>query len=138
MHEGPAQTRSELRRFGFGTAVGLAMLALAAHGGRGPIAWLGAPEPIASTVFACASAWVAATALFAPGWNRPLQRALLALGRAVAFVTLVLFFYGVITPIGIAARLAGHDPLWMRPASGRDSYWRTRRPRDKQSYFNQS
>jgi hypothetical protein len=132
------QSARELRQFGFGTAAGLAILAFAAHGGRGPLAWLGAPEPTASIVVACLAGSVALAALFAPHWNRPLQRCLRAVARAVAFVTLLLFFYGVVTPIGVAARLAGHDPLWIRPASRRDSYWRRHRPRDKASYFNQS
>jgi len=138
MGEDEPQTLRELRKFGFSTAAGLAILAFAAHGGRGPLAWLGAPEPRASIVAACVAVWVAAAALVAPRWNRPLHRVLRALAHAVAFLTLVVFFYGVITPVGVAARLAGHDPLWIRPASRRDSYWRRRRPRDKPSYFNQS
>jgi hypothetical protein len=132
------QSARELRHFGFGTAAGLTILALAAHTGRGPLAWLGAPEPAASIVIAGLAGAIATAALFAPHWNRPLQRCLHALAHAVAFVTLLLFFYGVLTPFGVAARLAGHDPLWIRPASGRDSYWRRHRPRDKASYFNQS
>jgi hypothetical protein len=132
------QSSRELRQFGFGTAAGFAVLAFAAHGGRGPLAWLGAPEPIASTIVGWIAGSVATAALFAPHWNRPLQRCLRALAHAVAFVTLLVFFYGVLTPIGVAARLAGHDPLWIRPASRRDSYWRRHRPRDKASYFNQS
>jgi hypothetical protein len=132
------QSLRELRQFGFGTAVGLAILAFAAQSGRGPFAWLGVPEPIGSVVIACFAGFVATAALFAPRWNRPLQRCLRALAHAVAFVTLLVFFYGVLSPVGVAARLAGHDPLWIRPASRRDSYWRRHRPRDKTSYFNQS
>jgi hypothetical protein len=138
MSDRERQAARELRQFGFGTAAGLAILALAAHGGRGPLAWLGAPEPIASIVLASLAGSVATAALFAPSWNRPLQRGLRAVAHAVAFVTLLVFFYGVLTPFGVAARLAGHDPLWIRPASRRDSYWRRHRPRDKASYFNQS
>jgi hypothetical protein len=129
---------TELRKFGFSTAIGFAVLAFAAHGGRGPLAWLGAPEPNASRIIACAAVVVASAAVFKPTLNRPLQSALRALAQAIAFLTLVVFFYGVLTPVGIAARLAGYDPLWIRPASESESYWRTHRPRDKQSYFNQS
>jgi hypothetical protein len=138
MTQAESQSLRELRQFGFGAAIGLAMLAFAAHGGRGPITWIGAPEPFASIATASIAAWVAFAALVAPRWNAPLQRVLRAFGHAVALITLVVFFYGVLTPVGVAARLAGHDPLWIRPASRRDSYWRKHRPRGKQSYFNQS
>jgi hypothetical protein len=138
MTQDQSQSLRELRQFGFGAAFGLAIMALAAHGGRGPIAWLGAPEPLASIATASVAACVAIAALVAPRWNRPLQRVLRALGHVVAWITLVVFFYGVLTPVGVAARLAGHDPLWIRPASRRDSYWRKHRPRGKPSYFNQS
>lgn len=138
MFDAPSTSRRELRRFGFGTATGLAILALAAHGGRGPAAWLGAPEPWASALLAAAALWIAFAAWLAPHWNAPLQRALRAIAGALAFASLVVFFYGVLTPVGVATRLAGHDPLLIRPASRRDSYWRRRKPRDKASYFNQS
>lgn len=133
----PPPSTSELRKLGFGTAAGLALAALAAHAGRGPLAWVSAPIWTAY-IAAALAVWIAFAALVAPRWNLPLQRFLHALAAAFAFVTLLVFFYGVLTPLGIAARLAGHDPLWIRPASRRDSYWRSHRPRDKQSYFNQS
>jgi hypothetical protein len=138
MFDAKVTSRRELRRFGFSTGVGLAFLALAAYGGKGPAAWLGAPEPVTSWIVAAAALWVLGAAWLAPNWNAPLQRVLRALAGALAFASLVVFFYGVLTPVGIAARLAGQDPLWIRPASRRDSYWRRRKPRDKASYFNQS
>jgi hypothetical protein len=138
MSDSNLTSRRELRHFGFGASAGLALLALAAHGGRGPAAWLGAPEPFGSMLLAAAAIWVAGCAWLAPRWNAPLERVLRAIAGALAFASLVVFFYGVLTPVGIAARLAGHDPLWIRPASRRDSYWKRRKPRDKQSYFNQS
>jgi hypothetical protein len=130
-------TTRELRKLGFGLAAGLAIVTLAAHGGRGPLAWFHAP-PWAAWMTAALAVWIALAALIAPRWNLPVERALRSVAAVVAFATLLVFFYGVLTPIGIAARLAGHDPLWIRPASRRDSYWRSHRPRDKQSYFNQS
>ncbi len=130
--------RRELRRFGLRTAAGLTIVALAGYFGRGPAAWVGAPQPAASAVLAGSALCIASAAWLAPHWNAPLQRGLLAIARAIAYASLVVFFFGVLTPVGIAARLAGHDPLGIGPASRRDSYWRRRKPRDKSSYFNQS
>lgn len=138
MSQSKPTSRHELRRFGLSTAAGLTILALATHAGRGPAAWLGAPQPLTSSILTAIALWVASAAWLAPHWNAPLQRVLHAIAAALAFASLLLFFYGVLTPIGIAARLAGHDPLWIGPASRRDSYWRRRKPRDKVSYFNQS
>jgi hypothetical protein len=138
MSESNPTPRRELRRFGLSTAAGLALLALATHLGRGPAVWLGAPQPPTSTILAGIALWIASAAWLAPHWNAPIRRMLRAIAAALAFASLLLFFYGVLTPVGIAARLAGHDPLWIGPASRRDSYWRRRKPRDKLSYFNQS
>jgi hypothetical protein len=86
--------------------------------------------------------WVAGAAAFAPGLNDRLQRALRAVGlpvaRALAFCTLLVFFFGVLTPFGVIARLLGHDPLALRSPAARDSYWRPHRKREKASYFHQS
>lgn len=128
----------ELRRFGFGTATGLTLLALAAYTGKGPFAFAAQPQPEGAVALACAALWVAGVALVAPRANRWLRRAVLHVAHVIALLTLLVFFFGVLTPVGVMARLAGHDPLALRPHSRRDSYWRPRRPRDKQSYFHQS
>jgi hypothetical protein len=100
--DAPSNLR-ELRRFGFGAAVGLGLLALAAHGGRGPFGWLGGPQPSASVAFAALAVWTACAALLEPRLNRPLERTLHAVARAIAFLTLIVFFFGVLTPVGVVA-----------------------------------
>jgi hypothetical protein len=90
----------------------------------------------------CAALGVGTVSLLAPQRNLALYRGLraigLPLGHGLAFVTLLVFFFGVLTPVALLARLWGHDPLQRRRRSQRDSYWRPHRARDKSSYFHQS
>jgi hypothetical protein len=46
-----------------------------------------------------------------------------ALGLIVSTVLLTVFFYLVITPIGLIARVAGKDFLSLKMGSGGQSYW---------------
>ena len=130
--------RQELRRFGFGTTVALSLLALAAYTGSGPFWLIGKPPAGTSLALALSALWVFGVALAVPRWNQPLERGLRAVARAVAFATLLAFFFGVITPFGLLARRFGFDPLQHNANSRRDSYWRPHRPRDRSSYFHQS
>ena len=50
------------------------------------------------------------------------------LHRIANFVILTLLFYLVITPMGLALRLLGKDPLRLRFEPGVRSYWIERRP----------
>ena len=130
--------RRELRRFGLGLTIALSLLALAAHSGSGPFWLFGRPPEGTALALALGALWNAAVALVVPRWNEPLERGLRAVARALAFTTLLLFFFGVLTPFGVVARLFGYDPLQTRAKSRRDSYWRPHRPRDRSSYFHQS
>ncbi len=59
-------------------------------------------------------------------------------GLVVSCVVLVCVYFGVVTPIGIVARLFGHDPLASRFAPGQPTYWQPRQPiRDVADYFRQ-
>jgi hypothetical protein len=130
--------RRELRRFGAGAALALGLFALAAHSGSGPFWLFGAPPAGTSLVLGLAALWVGGVALAFPRWNQPLERGARAVARAIAFATLLVFFFGVITPFGLTARLVGYDPLQRRAKSRRDSYWRAHRSRDRSDYFHQS
>ena len=60
------------------------------------------------------------------------------IGMAVNFVVLAVFFFLVLTPVGIVCRLIGHDPLGIRPRDAAESYWLERRQvDDKKRYFRQ-
>jgi hypothetical protein len=45
------------------------------------------------------------------------------IGWTVSRVLLAVVFYGVFTPLGLLLRLAGRDPLALRPAVDRPTYW---------------
>ena len=47
----------------------------------------------------------------------------MVLGAIVSTVLLTLLFYLMVTPIGLAARLAGRDFLRLKPDAGAPSYW---------------
>ena len=60
--------------------------------------------------------------------NRAWTRFGLWLGRIVSPVVTGVVFYGVVTPIGLAMRLAGKDFLRLRRDAGAASYWIERDP----------
>jgi hypothetical protein len=59
------------------------------------------------------------------------------IGALVSQLTLLILFYGVITPLGLVARLLGSD--WLGTRRRAEGYWRARsRPRDPASYLRQA
>jgi hypothetical protein len=49
---------------------------------------------------------------------------------------LALFFFGVVTPLGLIFRLLARDVLALRPSGGRQTYWVPRpAPRDWRDYL---
>jgi hypothetical protein len=86
---------------------------------------------------AAAALWVAAVAgrlvgLARPEWLRPafvgLTVAAWPIGWVVSHVALALIYYAVITPIGLAFRLAGRDPLARAFDRAAGSYWEPYNP----------
>jgi predicted membrane metal-binding protein len=62
------------------------------------------------------------------GLNRLWTRLGVLLGKFVSPVALGILFYGVITPLGVLARLAGKDPLRLKREPAATSYWIERQP----------
>lgn len=136
--------RRALRQFG--------AIALVFFGGFAAWAWLGnrvlafEMEPATSrtvaTVFAGLAAWAALGAAAVPAILRPLYVVLTAVGLpigwVVSHVVLAVVYYLVITPIGLAMRLVGRDPMHRRFERERSSYW-IRRPGEVplERYFRQ-
>ena len=64
---------------------------------------------------------------FAPGMLGPLNRAWAWIGRAlngvVSPLLIIVLFYGVVTPVGLAMRAVGKDPLRLRRDPQSSSYW---------------
>ena len=77
-----------------------------------------------------------------PSGNRPLFVVLslvaFPIGWALSHVVLALFFYGVLTPVGLLFRLLGRDPLDRAFDPERKSYWvDLAEVTDKRDYFRQ-
>jgi hypothetical protein len=68
-----------------------------------------------------------AVAGFAPSLLSPINRAWAWIGRGlnsvVSPVLIIVLFYGVVTPVGLAMRAAGKDPLRLRRDPQSSSYW---------------
>lgn len=84
-----------------------------------------------------ASLWVAATACRAVGawrpmWLKPVFLGLTLagwpIGWVVSHVSLALLYHGVVTPIGLALRLAGRDPLARQFDRTAATYWEPYNP----------
>jgi hypothetical protein len=108
----------------FGLVLAGAFAAIVAQGllrGHGLRGWAGA-----------AAASVLALALLRPRLLRPMNRAWMALGRAlgrvVSPVALGIVFYGVVTPLGLLARFRRRDPLGRRFPTDAESHWQKREP----------
>lgn len=68
-----------------------------------------------------------AVAGFAPGMLAPLNRTWAWIGRGLSHVVtpllILVLFYGVVTPVGLAMRAVGKDPLRLRRNRQSSSYW---------------
>jgi hypothetical protein len=62
------------------------------------------------------------------GLNRLWTRFGVLLGSVASPIALGILFYCVFTPLGLAIRLSGKDPLRLRFDPGADSYWIPRNP----------
>ena len=60
--------------------------------------------------------------------NRLWMKLGLLLGKIVAPIALGILFYAVLTPLGVAMRLAGKDPLRLKRDDAAASYWISREP----------
>lgn len=111
------------RSFGFVISAGFALVAL--------LPLLHAPHRAHWWALPIALAF-AMVALFSPKWLAPLNRLWLRFGlllsAIVSPIILGLLFYTTIVPIGLVMRMAGKDPLRLRPHRASSSYWISRDP----------
>jgi len=119
--DGPA-----LRRFGRTVLIGCFLIAAVLGWGRG--AWT-------------AARWVAGVGVVVGGLGLTGRRAValplyrlwmgvgFVMGMVVSHVLMAVVWYLVLTPIGLALRLSGRDPLQQR-ARREASFWRDLPPRD--------
>jgi hypothetical protein len=74
--------------------------------------------------------------------TRPIYVALTAvtlpIGFAISFIVLAVFYFLIITPIGLVFRLVGRDSMKRKFDPDADSYWVAHRPSNKlERYFHQ-
>jgi len=135
--------RTTLRRFGWIALGGFAGLALGAGLGFGPFALLpNAFRPWLAGALAALAVLCALFSWLAPAANRPIFVGLSLLAFPIGWVLsqlmLGLLFFGLITPVGLALRLLGRDPLQRRQRPELPSYWQDARPEvSKERYFRQ-
>ena len=129
----------ELRTFGKVVALGFPVFA----------ALLGASARLRSHVWPVWMLWLGAAGLaagllcvFAPRIARPFYLVWMALGCCVGLVVsnvvLAAIYFLVVTPVGLALRLAGRDPLRRAFERERQTYWDdAEKAGDAERYFRQ-
>ena len=74
---------------------------------------------------------IALCAIGRPRWFRGYHRFSMKLGlvlsRFIGRLLLVLFFFLILTPVGLILRLVGKDALQLKPRRGTTTYWQTAR-----------
>jgi hypothetical protein len=128
-------SRRQLNQFGF---VWLGFLAF-----FGLLAQFKLEAPTAAKVL-----WAAAVVVPVVGWLAPAFMRVVFVGMSylawpigfvVSHVVLALVYYLVLTPIGLAMKVFGYDPMARHADAGEPSYW-MERPRDRRGprrYFRQ-
>lgn len=113
-------TDRDLRKFGLlvgGVFVGLGLLFLWRHPARSPFfLWPGGLLMVTGAMGPRALKWVYL------GW----MSVAFVLGFIMAHVILTLFFFLIITPLGVVARLCGQDFLRLKLERTAKSYWQPR------------
>lgn len=127
-----SSTNRELRSFGFILATGFLAIGLTPllFSGRSVRVWAVA----LGLVFA-------ATGMLIPSGLRPVRRAWMALGsilgRINTGVILGAVYYGMLTPVRLAMKLAGHDPMNRAFDRSCETYRSVRKPRPASHMKNQ-
>ncbi|MCX8107631.1 MAG: SxtJ family membrane protein [Verrucomicrobiae bacterium] len=126
--------RSTLRQFAALWIVFFGLLA-AYHG-------LYRNRPVLGFVLAFGGLVPGCLGLIAPAMIRPIYVGWMILayplGWAISHLMLLVMFFGVITPLAIAMRIRGRDPLRRKAMPGQQSYWLPKNmPADPRRYFRQ-
>lgn len=99
--------------------------------------WLRGPGPAAALPVLAAGLLGTLALLLVSRWRERAHRAWLAvtapLARLVSGLLLSAIYLGVLTPLGVLARLVGHDPLALRAGRRATSAWQPRRAPDPRS-----
>ena len=125
----------DLRLFGCLTGVALALLTAVVAWRLGHVpAFAKVTWPLAGVLFLLGA--LCPGALLWP--YRCWMRVTVPVGLGLQCLALAVFYYGVLTPVGLGFRLFGRDPLHRRFEAERPSYWDAHRSVDDQRrYFRQ-
>ena len=98
--------------------------------------------PVAAYVLWTASGVLIIVYYLLPAIQTPAYRAwiyaVMPIGWVVSHVVMFFVYYAVVTPIGLAMRAVGYDPMQRRIDRSAETYWIKREPTtDKQRYFRQ-
>jgi ABC-type uncharacterized transport system permease subunit len=117
MDDKGTKTPAELRRFGLALGAGLSVLGSI-------LFWR---EKSAAPWILGVAATLLLLAILSPRVLGPLEKVFARVARvvtaALTYLVLTLTFLLVITPIGLVMRLLGKDPLALKPAPDRSSFW---------------
>jgi len=127
--------RQELRKFGIAALIASAVIAILLCLLKGlSIQYASVIFAFGCVIFLCGVAFPAAARIIYVG----LTAATMPIGVAVSFVLLAIFYFLLLTPLGLLFRLMGRDPLCRRFDSEADSYWVARKPPETiERYFRQ-
>jgi hypothetical protein len=125
----------ELRRFAWIGVVASLVVAIVLHAVKGvDLRWCALV--VGAGCALAVSPWVSLRITRAA--YRVLVGATLPIGLVVSFVLLSLFYFLLITPVGLFFRLMGRDPLKRRFDAKARTYWVTHQPPDRpERYFQQ-
>jgi hypothetical protein len=106
------------------------------------VAWARTHSLAAAMIALAVGATSLAVGVVRPAWMRPVfvgwTLAAFPIGWLVSHLILAIIFYLVMTPIGLALRLTGHDPLRRRLNRSATSYWIEYNPHSRvERYFRQ-
>ncbi len=80
--------------------------------------------------------------VYRPRWLAPVYTATMVvtfpISWTISLLLLALLFYGLVTPLALAFRILGRDPLSRKLSSDQASYWQTKpQATDSRRYFRQ-
>ena len=127
--------RKDLRDFGRIAIIATFLLAILLHVIKGlTLKWCAVIVGFGLFVFLCSLISIKVTRWIYLG----LTLLTFPIGMVVTFVLMAVFYYLLLTPVGLLFRLLKRDPLRRKFDSSVESYWIQRRPTDNiKRYFNQ-
>jgi hypothetical protein len=128
-------SRKDLRIFGIGALVASAIISAVLYFFKGiELQWISILIAVGFAIFLSSIISVKVTRMIYLG----LSLVTLPIGWVLSFIMLAVFYYLIVTPIGLIFRLTGRDPLCRKFDSTTKSYWKKRKSPDTlDRYFHQ-